>query len=188
MARPKKNLNEKNAIERIDEAFWKELSERKYEDITIKRLTIGAGVNRNTIYYYYENIDDIAKQAFERFANSGVSDFITSFAFDFNFNSIKENTMVIQAWKKTRLIARGDSAFLRNLFKENLIKNWCEKFGINLDQITPEDQITLNFIFSGLISVIESLCDQEDPSVIAHILKTDVGIGAIASLKKIAWK
>ena len=65
MSRPKSNSSEPSAKMRIEEAFWKLLEEMPYNDISIKQLTKQANVNHKTIYYYYKNIDDIAKQLFE---------------------------------------------------------------------------------------------------------------------------
>ena len=65
MSRPKSNSSELSAKMRIEEAFWKLLEEMPYEDISIKRLSSQANVNHKMIYYYYNNIDDMAKYLFE---------------------------------------------------------------------------------------------------------------------------
>ena len=66
MSRPKSNAPGPTAKMRIEDAFWALLEEMPYEDISIKRLSSQANVNHKTIYYYYNNIDDIAKELFEK--------------------------------------------------------------------------------------------------------------------------
>ena len=50
MARPKVVAGEYTAYQKIEKAFWAELSEKEYTKITIASLAKRAGVNHNTVY------------------------------------------------------------------------------------------------------------------------------------------
>ena len=47
------------------EVFWELLEEKPYSAITVKLITQRAGVNHNTFYYHFQNIDDMAMRFFE---------------------------------------------------------------------------------------------------------------------------
>lgn len=65
MPRPRTTAPGLSARERIEEVFWQLLEELPYGQISIKKLADRAGVNHKTIYYYYENIDALAKNLFQ---------------------------------------------------------------------------------------------------------------------------
>ena len=64
MARPKKNDRDAMATVRIEDSFWKLLEEMSYSDITVLRISQESGTNRNSFYYHYKDIDDLARSAF----------------------------------------------------------------------------------------------------------------------------
>lgn len=63
MARPKRS--EADAYDRIQTAFWDLLAEKPFEKITIAALSKKAAVNHNLIYYYFENLYDMAEKLFK---------------------------------------------------------------------------------------------------------------------------
>ena len=63
MARPRKDSPEPSARERLIEAFWALLEERPYAQITLSDVARAAGVRRNTFYYHYANVSDLAEDA-----------------------------------------------------------------------------------------------------------------------------
>ena len=64
MARPKKSDKEEMATAKIEKAFWRLLETERYSDITVLRVSQESGVNRNSFYYHYRDIDDLAYTAF----------------------------------------------------------------------------------------------------------------------------
>lgn len=71
MARPRKDSNI-IATEKIEKALWELLEIEDYSNITVQKLADKAGVNRNAVYYHYENIDDVAKNTLLHYMQSGV--------------------------------------------------------------------------------------------------------------------
>ena len=63
MARPRYEKSDETARERIVAAFWEELCETPFEKISTRGLISRAGVNKNTFYYHFENIDALAQEA-----------------------------------------------------------------------------------------------------------------------------
>ena len=122
MARPKANTNERTALERIEDTFWQLLSEKNYEKITISELSKKAKVNHNLIYYYFDNIDDMAIQFFEKNMSQDVSQRITGVLMGTEAEDITvfNDMEIIKRVKRTRLFMRKDSAFLNGIAKSRI--------------------------------------------------------------------
>lgn len=63
MARPRKDAEDPGAQERMRIAFWELLGQMPFDRITVKGLAQAAGVQRNTFYYHYRGMDELAKDA-----------------------------------------------------------------------------------------------------------------------------
>ena len=70
MSRPKMNERETSAVYKIETAFWALIEQKDFSDITMQLLAKEAGINRNSLYYHYANLYEVAFQAF----NEVVSD------------------------------------------------------------------------------------------------------------------
>ncbi|ACV22877.1 DNA-binding transcriptional repressor FabR [Slackia heliotrinireducens] len=64
MPRPRKDDPQSAATSRIEAAFWRLLEEVGYSEITVRRISQAAGINRNSFYYHYESMEDLARKAF----------------------------------------------------------------------------------------------------------------------------
>ena len=73
MSRPPKTERDKMATVKIEKAFWSLLETEKYTDITVLRISQEAGINRNSFYYHYKDIDDLAYIAFMNNADNEIS-------------------------------------------------------------------------------------------------------------------
>ena len=61
MPRPRKDDPQSAATARIEAAFWRLLEEVGYPEITVRRVSQAAGANRNSFYYHYECLEDLAR-------------------------------------------------------------------------------------------------------------------------------
>lgn len=75
MGRPPKE-EEGKARQALIDAFWKLLAEDDYTQLSIRSLSNRAHVNHNTFYRYFENIDDLARKAFEEVVPKHAPDFL----------------------------------------------------------------------------------------------------------------
>lgn len=53
------------AVARMHAAFWTLLADRPYPSITVRDVARAAQVNKNSFYYHYASLDDLAQDAFE---------------------------------------------------------------------------------------------------------------------------
>lgn len=73
MARPKKSERDEMATVKIENAFWALLETERYSALTVLRVSQEAGINRNSFYYHYRDINDLAYKAFVRNADNEVT-------------------------------------------------------------------------------------------------------------------
>lgn len=59
----------------IKDTFWELLEEKPYNKITVKDIVERLGVNRNTFYYYFQDIPTLMIDSIEDFANQVISEY-----------------------------------------------------------------------------------------------------------------
>lgn len=188
MARPRKSDAEPSALARIESAFWQMLAEMPYDAITISSLARRAGVNHNTIYYYYECIDQMALDLFEKNMPSDESLPLSTMAFsDSSLSRITlSNPGIIDQGRKVYLFLRSGSAFLTQHLKKRFIENWCRAQNIAQDKLTDLQKLELEFIFSGMTATLRMAFDQNNPDQLSELDKRPLGQAIIATLVTLA--
>lgn len=186
MSRPKSNSSEPSAKMRIEEAFWKLLEEMPYNDISIKQLTKQANVNHKTIYYYYKNIDDIAKHLFEEnirlyFTKTNPLLAVLSGQQEDFLNHQLSGIGV----KRAFLYSRSDSSFLNSIFKQYIRENWLLSIGITEDDLSEDEKMDLEFIISGMISLLGKDFSPNNILKVSQIFDRDLGKAIYSTFLKL---
>lgn len=191
MARPKKNNFNDRATVKIENAFWRLLEKESFSDITVLRITQESGVNRNSFYYHYEDMNDLAYKAFKNNVGTEVSRALFGVLF-MSLQGEKTNhakaidPMVISHAQKIMLCAGSDSVFLNQMVHDLLKKIWLYELSIREDLLSTEEQLQIRFIFAGLVSVLGSPEVKETPRLMTALSQTAIGKTAIATLQSIA--
>lgn len=60
MPRPRLDCDTPSAIQRMIDTFWQLLTERNYRSITVTDIVRRANVNRNSFYYHFNKLDELA--------------------------------------------------------------------------------------------------------------------------------
>lgn len=185
MARPKQNQGGPTAQERIEEAFWAMLAEGSYEAITITALAKRAGVNHNTIYYYFNGIDDLALQLFRKNIPEGICEMFRALLLEGpeEFTRFISQEEILTRWRRFCLFARGDSPFLFQAFRTMITGNWYDILGISPGDLTREEDTELEFILSGLIAVMGKAFRLDDPKLVMDLLDRPIGQGVLSTLR-----
>lgn len=63
MPRPRLDCDTPSAIQRMIDTFWQLLAERNYRSITVTDIVRRANVNRNSFYYHFNKLDELAYRA-----------------------------------------------------------------------------------------------------------------------------
>lgn len=189
MARPKHSENEPTAYQRISEAYWAELAEKDYSKITVTSLARRAGVNHNLLYYYFENIDEMAIRFFEENTTGQFSAqyFIRALLQGEDISPALDESAVTKL-QRVKLYARGDSAYLTGIFQKALIKTWLAGSGQSWDTLPQEDRLDLLFVIGGLTTVLGSADLAETPEQMLRFSKREIGISTKDTLNRIRGK
>lgn len=190
MARPRKSDNKISAYERIEEAFWTMLSEMPYSKITVSGLSKRAKVNHNLIYYYFENINEMAEKLFQANISEGLPQQFIGALLNGNLDThaLMNSPRQMKHIMRMRLFMRDDSAYLNGIAKRAIMTEWAASANLSLDELTEAERIDLNFIFSGIVSILGSKQFENDPHAAAGFITRPIGQGIIATLKDLDKK
>ena len=193
MARPKKANREDMATVKIENAFWKLLETEQYAAITVLRICQESNINRNSFYYHYKDIDDLAYTAFKNNADANVSGaLLSTLLSSFQDNPRQTVTdfdpMILPRSKRIMLCASSDSVFLNRLVRDLLKQNWFEALAIDESLLTVIDALQIDFIFSGLTTVLGSPEIKASPFLMPELARMEIGKAAIATMKSISDK
>lgn len=176
MARPSYGKNDATARDRLIEAFWVLLEERPYAKITVSVITDRAAVNRNTFYYHFSCIDDLAHAAVsENLLPEAFLSLLESFD-SAKVDGILRTPDIEERVGRLSLVAGPHgSAELVGVLKETVFDAWCNLLGIEKDKLRDEDIFVLDFVLGGLIAVYPSISRHDDLGAFARRL-FDTGI------------
>ena len=177
MARPRKDSPEKPAIERLEEAFWELLSERHFSEITIATLSQRAKVNHNTFYYYYDNLEGMARQCFEKTVPTHLAEGIVALLrgemSEKDFKGLPDDTP--QRVHHFCLFTRGDSITLTNLAKEFVVTSLFEAAGKDPAEVSPDDMASIDYVIGGLFAIMNNDYVRKNPQVLVEKLQREPG-------------
>lgn len=188
MARPKMNQPEASAVYRIEAAFWALIEQKDFSDVTMQLLAKEAGINRNTLYYHYDNLYEVASRSFSKVITDEASMVMidTLLSAPQNLSNKWEQLQLNDRLKKIHLLARSDSPLLRSLLKDAIISRWFSKLGIDLQSLTSEMQLQIDYIASGFISVLGNPEIEKNPLLLKSFPNSIIGRAAIQTLLQMA--
>lgn len=185
MARPKRS--EADAYNRIQTAFWDLLAEKSFEKITIAALSKKAAVNHNLIYYYFENLYDMAEKLFKANQTEGQVQMIIQAVLENNDrlkNIVQQPDMKLRI-DRLRLFMRDDSSCLNKIAKEEILNEWFKAAKIDRATLTDEERADLEFIVSGFSAVLGSTLFDENFKAISDIISRPLGRGILETIYRL---
>ena len=188
MPRPRKDNPEEKATFKIETTFWRLLEEEGYSEITVRRISQESGTNRNSFYYHYTDIEDLARKAFAHNASGEAADGLRQALlaqFQGEGNARMVEAAVLPHSRRIMLCARSESPFLCRLVRDLLQGIWFDALAINGDALSAAERLQAEFIFSGLVAALGSPEVKEEPLAMSYLAKSDIGQAAIATLKMI---
>ena len=177
MARPKRDTETPDAKARLEDAFWELMEDPGYNEMSIAMLAKRAGINHNTIYYHYPGgIEELALHLLEQnippelpgFMMHGGSDAPESL-----YESITPDDML--RWKRFYLFLMTHSDPLSYRARDMMFDSLCQYHNLDRDRITPQQILSLRFIFRGYAVLLQSIVDRNDPAVITEFTRSPLG-------------
>jgi len=162
MARPHYQVGEKTAREKLVHAFWECLREMPFDKMTIATVVKHAGVNRNTFYYHYQDLDELAREAVGNTALDPL--FIRMLLLRFVQGAGSELVEQIPDWEQRvdrvcLLAGKHSSPELRDLLRQAVLSAWSSAIGFSLEEQDLEGHLALEFRLGGCLSVIAYRAD-----------------------------
>jgi len=174
MARPKYSENDNHALSKIEDAFWSCLSENPYSKVTVVSVAKKAGLNHNTIYYYFKNINDIVSYCFQNVAKVVLRKEVFFQIYDSSFivNASDIDSLTAEGWKKISLFAISESNYLLDIFYQSLKNYWLRAMNLNYSDLEIEEKMEIEYAVYGLIGVVISSKREGGINVISFLRKT----------------
>lgn len=182
MARPRKDDAGASAAARIEAAFWRLLEEVGYDGMTVRRIAQESGVNRNSFYYHYESLEDLAVKAFRNNAEAEESKALVAMLIG-AFDGYIPSGAVLPRARRVMLCARSESPFIRRMVVELLRDEWFATLSIDADRLSVDERVQSQFIFSGLAAVLGGHEAADMPLALPRLADSSLGKAAIDTLK-----
>lgn len=180
MPRPKKD--EQIALKKIEEAFWQLLEEEDYPKMTITRLSRLSHINRNTVYYHFEDLDMLTRWIVSKTVNrENVGIFLKSLLTYSPENPLDPSLLEITA--KIHLLAKSQAPFVRELLENTLIDGWTELFAIDVQALNEFEQNILRFCAAGITSMLARKELIQNPASFQSFPKSLVGQALLQTIQ-----
>lgn len=156
MGRPRASEEGPTARERCVGAFWSLLEERSFEEMTVRDIAATAQVNRNTFYYHFDNIEDLAREAIEsmiptQFVGALIGGITVG---HIDMRLIADTGVTEKTYSRVRLLVRSHSSLLSSIVREKVLGMWLERLGLDADEFTARDWCRINFVWSGMMGFL----------------------------------
>lgn len=171
MGRPKKEDAGK-ALRKMEDAFWEMLKEMPYNKISVQALSKRANVNHNTFYYYFADIDDLAKSAIEHTLFPEIPAIIHHCLEQGDFSCIFESLDegILTRFERLQLAACSDSLMLVEMQQKLLVRPWLDYLGVDEKELTQEERLELSFCMHGLFGNFRKFSCQVDKEVVVNVM------------------
>ncbi len=187
MARPVKTDPTASAEYKIETAFWALMERMDFSDITMQKLAEEAGINRNSLYYHYSNLQEVAEAMFAKvFTREVTAQFIEALLSNPTalISVVGPMQLPDRIWK-IHLFAKSESPLIRGMLKETLTGQWFQKLGVDPSSFSPADKLKLDYIVSGFLGLLGSDIVAKDPLLLLTFRNSPLGEAAIETLKQL---
>lgn len=164
MARPSKNAEGPSATERMEMAFWECLTEKPYSEIVVRDIVDRANVNRNSYYYHYESMWDLALDSVKNAKLEYLAHALLNEENNLsqpNSSEDEENTRsefdLNPVYTHFRVLAsENGNQKLLDAAKQIISGEWLAMYKLNPENVTEEIQLAIDFSFGGIVALLAS--------------------------------
>lgn len=176
MGRPKYLRGEQSARERMIVAFWELLSQVSFEKMSVREVARLSRVNKNTFYYHFDNLDDLAQMAIDDILPKSlastilegglVDDVMIGKLFDEKGSSVRISRL--------RILLSANAAALQPLLIDNIMGVWAAGLEGRGLKLTRMHLTLLSFAAGGLLSAVRTNDDLPLGETVATLSKSHV--------------
>ena len=171
MPRPRHDSEVLPAKERLENAFWELLADRDYRKITVTDVVREAGVNRNSFYYHFSSLPELADSAILHQVESIPINRVTATLSDPEQRQRLDHLALLAGPHSTLELTESLRDFCRLQMLSTL-----QRDPKNLDLKT---ELMVEFTVGGMLAVLQRWPELSDTIEIKDLLKEDVAVLAM---------
>ncbi len=163
-----------DAQTRLHEAFWEALAALPYAQMTVTRVCQAAGLNRNSFYYHYSSIAELAEDALAAAFPVEMPALIiaTGSLLAPEITANLDSPDYLRSFRRMCLVAgpHGGPELLAYL-RSFIIETWIDNFDLSHADLTASERFVLHFAFGGLTEVAGhwgDLSGEPSPRFLVH--------------------
>lgn len=194
MPRPRRDSEILPAKERLENAFWELLSEREYNKITVTDIVRTADVNRNSFYYHFSGLPELADSAILHAVENTPMPGMPGRDFDPDTEWRKHVTALLRDPEQRQRLDRlallagpHSSPELVSSLKEFGRLTMISVLGLNADNLDLKTDLMLDFTVGGMLSVLQRWPKLHEKLSIDTVFNEDVAVlaaGMFMSMSK----
>lgn len=194
MPRPRRDSEILPAKDRLENAFWELLSEREYNKITVTDIVRTADVNRNSFYYHFSGLPELADSAIlhavEDTPMPGVPgrDFNPDTEWRKHVTALLRDPEQRQRLDRLALLAGPHSSpELVSSLKEFGRLTMISVLGLDADNLDLKTDLMLDFTVGGMLAVLQRWPKLHEQLPIDTVFNEDVAVlaaGMFMSMSK----
>lgn len=194
MPRPRRDSEILPAKDRLENAFWELLSEREYNKITVTDIVRTADVNRNSFYYHFSGLPELADSAIlhavEDTPMPGVPgrDFNPDTEWRKHVAALLRDPEQRQRLDRLALLAGPHSSpELVSSLKEFGRLTMISVLGLDADSLDLKTDLMLDFTVGGMLAVLQRWPKLHEKLPLDTVFNEDVAVlaaGMFMSMSK----
>lgn len=194
MPRPRRDSEILPAKDRLENAFWELLSEREYNKITVTDIVRTADVNRNSFYYHFSGLPELADSAILHAVEDTPMPGVPGRDFDPDTEWRKHVTALLcdpeqrQRLDQLALLAGPHSSpELVSSLKEFGRLTMISVLGLDADNLDLKTDLMLDFTVGGMLAVLQRWPKLHEKLPLDTVFNEDVAVlaaGMFMSMSK----
>ena len=185
MPRPRRDSEILPAKDRLENAFWELLSEREYNKITVTDIVRTADVNRNSFYYHFSGLPELADSAMPGVPGR---DFDPDTEWRKHVTALLRDPEQRQRLDRLALLAGPHSSpELVSSLKEFGRLTMISVLGLDADSLDLKTDLMLDFTVGGMLAVLQRWPKLHEKLPLDTVFNEDVAVlaaGMFMSMSK----
>jgi len=194
MPRPRRDSEILPAKDRLENAFWELLSEREYNKITVTDIVRTADVNRNSFYYHFSGLPELADSAILHAVEDTPMPGVPGRDFNPDTEWRKPVTALLRDPEQRQRLDRlallagpHSSPELVSSLKEFGRLTMISVLGLDADNLDLKTDLMLDFTVGGMLAVLQRWPKLHEKLPLDTVFNEDVAVlaaGMFMSMSK----
>lgn len=169
MAWPKYGDGQKTGRERIVDAFWEAIEREPYARADVRSLCAAARVNKNTFYYHWRNIDELAADAVSGLLDPGLFDAVLRMLRGDGAGAALPEVDEKSLARVCLVAGANGSPEMRGMLRDAITQVWATGLGVEIGSLPLPARLDFEFAVGGVMSVLAHSSELGPESVLAEV-------------------